>query len=257
MSIKFDNELNSRMRNIVRNYNKRRLRLEKSGYTHVPPPALVSELKSRYNNRSELNKELNRLSNLSKENVLRKVENSGGVKAVEWEMKYLKNNLNSAKEYFEREYNRVSKRIGKFPGERTYLDAISSKINLLNLDTSYMTQHQFRSAMSAVNEFAKAPTNLKSRYRGFLSEAEWVMDRVGISEKEKDKFFNKFSKLTPTQFLYAYDNNPIIARIYNIYFKADGGEATMTTDSEDARKQIESLFEQADDIVNDAIKNMD
>ena len=185
------------------------------------------------------------------------MENNGGVKAIDWEMKYLKNNLNSAKAYFEREYDRVSKRIGRFPGERAYLDTISAKINLLNLDTTYMNQNQFRSAMSAVNEFAKAPTNLKSRYRGFLSEVEWVMDRVGISDKDKEKFFNKFSKLSPTQFLYAYDNNPLIARIYNLYFKTEGGEAIMTTTTDDAEKQIESLFEQVDDIVNDAIKNVD
>lgn len=258
MAIRYNSELNNEMRRIVRNYNKRRYRMLKAGFKSIPPAAKVSELRRRYTVRTDLVKELNRLQNLRRGDILKKVETSGGIKAVSWEYSYLKDNARAAKDYFQREYERISKRVGKFPGERTYLDTVRAKIDLLDMNIKYMTQSQFRSAVTAVNEFAAAPTMRRQQYRGFLSEVDWVMEKLGYTERQRNKFFNKFSKLTPSQFVYAFDNNDIIARIYNLYHKDYGdNEAWLTTSDEDARDLVDELMEQADEIVKDAQLNMD
>ena len=181
MAIRYDKSYNAEIARTVKNFNQKRNRAIKRGFKSVPSPIKVSDLKARYTTRDELNKQLTQLRKFSsKEDLLKKVENQGGASAIEWEFGYLKSNLKSAKDYFEGEYKRVSKRVGKFPGERMYLDTIASKIKLLDFNIDYMTQSQFRSAKSTISEFFNAPANRKAQYRGFLSEVEWVMEKTGI-----------------------------------------------------------------------------
>lgn len=257
MSIKFDAELNAEIRDTVRNYNKRRLRLEKAGYKNVPEPILVSELKATYTKRSDLTRELERLRNIKRTDLTEKIENQGGVKAVKWEYDYLKANAKAAQEYFKREYERVSKRVGTFPGEQTYLNNIGVKIDVLSTSISYMNKSEFNAAVAYVTEFANYAGRRKAAYRGYLREVEWVMDLLGYPETEKKKFFNKFGKLTPSQFLYMFDNNSIIDRIYNLYHKDYGGEAFLTDSEDNARELIDELMGQADEMIQDAKENMD
>lgn len=258
MAIRFDREFNNQLRRDVRNYNKRRDLLEKLGYKNLPKHQYVSELKNRYRVRGDLVREMERLRNFSRGDLQKQVETEGGVKAVSWQFDYVKDNRRSAKEFYEREYERVSKRIGRFPGERTYLDTISAKINLLSKDIRYMNQSEFRSAVTSINEFAMTPTRRREHYREFLNEVDWVMEKTGYTKEERDKFFRKFNKLTTTQFLYAYDNNDIIAKIYNLYHKDYGEEdGHLTTSEEDAKSAIEELIDQADEIILDAQLNSD
>ena len=256
MSIKFNAEYNKYIQKVVRNYNKRQKRMEEAGFKYIPDKVKIKELKKHYNSRTELNKELNRLKKLKMINVQNKRVTNSGLNVFKWQYNYLKTNIDEAKNYFNEEYERVSKRGAKFPGERLYLDAIKSKINLLEQDINYLTQSQFRSVMSAVNEFYNAPRNREAQYRGFLSEVEWVMEKTGIPEEKRDKFFKKFSKLTPSQFLYAYDNNSIIDRVYNLYVR-QGENEPFLSDPKDAKKVIEELMKEADDIVKDAQLNVD
>lgn len=258
MAIDSDRELSARLRREVRNFNKKVDRLERAGLRNIPQRQYVSELKKRYKVKNDLVREIERLKNFTREDIEKKVETAGGIKAVKWQFDYVKNNRKAAKEYYQKEYERVSKRLNKFPGERTYLDTISAKINLLNKDMRYMSQSEFRSAVTATDAFASLPSRTKQQYRGFLSEVEWAMKKIGYSEEKRDKFFKKFEKLTPSQFLYAYDNNQLIARIYALYHKDYGeDEAHLTLTEEDAEELIDELVEQVDVIVKDAQLNAD
>ena len=257
MAIRYDDNLNAELRKVVRNFNKRVVRAEKRGFRNLPQLEKVSELKSRYNTRGDLVREIERLKNFKRGDILTRVENQGGAKAVKWQLDFVKANTKNAKAYFEREYERVSKRLAKFPGERMYLDTLASKINLLEQNTNYLTQSQFRSVMSAVKEFYNLPSNREAQYRGFLSEVEWVMEKIGVSQERRDAFFKKFGKLTPSQFQYAYDNNDIIGRIYSLYSKDSDGETYLSDSEENAEDLIDTLMEEADDIVNEATVNAD
>lgn len=256
MAIRYDAALNADLRNAVRNFNKKVVRAEKRGFRNLPDLVKVSELKSRYKNRSALVREINRLKNFNRGDILTQVENKGGAKAVSWQFGFVRSNIKDARAYFQREYNRVSKRAARFPGERLYLDNIAAKIELLDMNITYMSQSQFRSTMATVREFYNAPANRMAQYRGFLSEVEWVMEKTGISEKQRDQFFKKFGRLTPSQFLYAYDNNDIINKIYSLYHKTSDGEAYLT-DEDDAEELINELLEETDEIVADAKLNAD
>lgn len=254
--MKISKNLNNKLRNEVRNYNKRLTRMEASGFKNLPSHLKVSDIKSRYSSPSDLLKEINRISRFNKSELVKKSVGKDA-KILSWELDLLKTNVKSAKEFFTQEYERVNKRIGKFPGERTYLDTISAKINLLSKDVTEMNQSELRSATAAVTEYTQNPAKLKTAYRGFLNEVEWVMDKLGYTDDQKDKFFKKFDSLTPSQFLYAYDNNDIIARVYSLYHKDNEDiNARLTVEEEDAENIINSLLEQVDIIVKDAQTNM-
>lgn len=258
MAINYTPDYNAKLRREVQNFNKKRNRAIKRGFTNVPPLQKVSDLKARYTNRNELDRELKRLQSFTQKDLTNKIENRGGAKAIAWDYQNLKTNAKAAKGYFEREYERVSKRTGRFPGERLYLDNIKAKMDLLDLNLAYMTQSQFNSAKAAINEFSKSIAQKNAEYRGFLSEVDWVMETLNIPNDQRDAFFKKFQGLTANQFLYAYDNNDIIGRVYQLYLKPkDGGEATLNTSEEDAEDLIGTLMEEADDIVEDAKKNAD
>lgn len=252
MAIRYSKELNARLRREVDNYNKKRKRAIQRGFRQLPPAMKVSELKARYTVKSDLDREINRLRKFNITDALEKVETQGGVDSTSWELKYLKGNVANARDYFEREYQRVSKRVSKFPGEAERLNNIKAKIDILDIDLSYMNQDQFRSAKRAIFEYVEAPAKRKAGYRGFLTEVDLVMQRLGYSSDEIDSVLDKFNELKPEQFLYAYDHFDIISRIYELADSPIYGGLKMNTTDEDAENLVDTLKDEVDGIIKDA-----
>ena len=257
MAIRYSKELNAKLRREVDNFNKKRKRAIQRGFRQLPPAMKVSELKARYTVKSDLDREINRLRKFNITDALERVETQGGIDSTAWELKYLKGNVRNARDYFERERKRVSERVAKFPGEAERLNNIRAKIDILDIDLSYMDQEQFRSAKRAIFEYVEAPAKRRAGYRGFLSEVELVMQRLGYSQDDIGGVLDKFNKLTPDQVLYAYDHFDIISRIYEIADSPIYGLLKMNTTDEDARDLIETLKEEIDGIITDAKNNVD
>lgn len=257
MAIRYNKALNARLRREVDNYNKKRKRAIQRGFRQLPPAMKVSELKARYTVKSDLDRELNRLRKFNVTNALERVETQGGIDSTSWELKYLKGNVRNARDYFEREYKRVSKRVSKFPGEAERLNNIRAKIDILDIDLSYMNQEQFRSARRAIFEYVEAPAKRKAGYRGFLTEVDLVMQRLGYSQDEIDSVLDKFNVLSPDQFLYAYDHFDIISRIYELADSPIYGGLKLNTTDEDAENLVDTLMEQVDGVITDAKNNVD
>lgn len=253
MAIRYDTNYNAKINRVVKNFNQKRNRAIKRGFKNVPQPIKVSDLKARYTSRRELNKQLTQLAKFSRggDAVLRQVENEGGATAIKWEFDYLKSNVKAAKKFFANEYRTVAAKVGDFPGERTRLDTISKKLATLDLDLAYMNQQQFNSYRSAINEYINKPKNYAAGYRGFLAEVEGVMKLVGIEDSEIDKFFEKFKGLTPEQFHQLYENSELISRVYDIADSPEyDGTLKLNTTKAEAKNLINTLMEEADDLID-------
>lgn len=258
MAIRYTPEYNAEIRRRVHNFNQNRKRAELAGVpkNRLPNPVKVSELKANIKTKSELERVLNQLDKFSKKATNDRINIGEDFKTTKWNYDYLKINRNLAKEYFENEYKRVEKRVSQLPGERNYLDTISAKIELLSKDINTLEDREFRASLNAVNEFMRAPSQRKTQYRSFLSEVEEVMKTIGYNKSKRDEFFKKFEQLTPTQFLYAYDNSGLIARVYALYFERDdSGDVVINTTHESAEEILNELFEQIDFIIEDAKLN--
>lgn len=250
MTIRFSKDYNQNLRREVSNFNRRRDTAVKAGFKNVPDKAYVSELKRRYDKREDLNRELKRLREFNR-NSLREVELSGGVKAVRWNIDYIKNNLEQAKKYYEREEAILADRVGRFPSERGDLDIVIRNKEILNRNIMEISQDEFDDLKGSIDTFIRSRNKWGAGYRGFMAEVDDVMTKVNIPKEDRDAFFAKFNKLSHEEFFYMYEENDLIKRIYAL-IDSPKHKNELNTGVKDAKKYIKDLMEQADTLIEEA-----
>ena len=255
MAIKFDKAYNAEIRRVVRNFNQKRNRAIKRGYKYLPPKMTVSELKSRYTSRSQLNRDLNALKRFNREGdkALKVVETSGGAKAIKWEYDYLKRNLQYAKEFYDREIEDAARLdTPMMVAKSEYINNLKSKRDYLNLELSELSQSQFRTFRNTINEYLYANERNMNGYRNWMNEVELIMRNLGYDNKTINKFFEGFNELTPRQFLTMYRQSQLVSRIYELYIPTKDHSFKLSTTEEDAKDLINTFMVEKDEMIKKA-----
>lgn len=255
MAIKFDKAYNAEIRRVVRNFNQKRNRAIKRGYKYLPPKMTVSELKSRYTSRSQLNRDLNALKRFNREGdkALKVVETSGGAKAIKWEYDYLKKNLQYAKEFYDREIEDAARLdTPMMVAKSEYINNLKSKRDYLNLELAELSQSQFRTFRNTINEYLYANERNMSGYRNWMNEVELIMRNLGYDNKTINKFFEGFNELTPRQFLTMYRQSQLVSRIYELYIPTKDHSFRLSTTEEDAKDLINTFMVEKDEMIKKA-----
>lgn len=255
MAIKFDPAYNAEIRRVVKNFNQKRNRAIKRGYRYLPPTLTVSELKSRYTTRRQLNRDLNliRKFNTKGDDALRVVETSGGAKAIKWEYEYLKKNLQYAKEFYDREIRDAARLdTPMMVAKSEYINNLKSKRDYLNLELSELSQSQFRTFRNTINEYLYANERNLSGYRNWMNEVELIMRNLGYDNKTINKFFEGFNELTPRQFLNMYRQSALVSRIYELYIPTKDHSFKLSTTEEDAKDLINTFMIEKDEMIKKA-----
>lgn len=257
MAIRYTKDLNKEIRRDVRNFNQNRNRALKRGLKDVPPIARVSDLKARYTSRKELEKELSRLREFKSGDALKEVETSGGATAIQWELDYLKKLTNETKKFYDREILSIRRYLAKFPrqrdiGKEERLNELLDKRAFLDLDLMHLNQLDYKTYKATIYDYTQYHYRSSRSYRGFLSEVENVMTMVGIEKETINSFMKKFTVLTPEEFVYLYNNSDMIARIYELADSPTLGKLKLNTSSSDAKKKINTLLEEQDDLIKQA-----
>ena len=255
MAIKFDPAYNAEIRRVVRNFNQKRNRAIKRGYRYLPPKMTVSELKSRYTSRSQLNRDLNALKRFNREGdkALKVVETSGGAKAIKWEYDYLKRNLKYAKEFYDREIEDAARLdTPMMVAKSEYINNLKSKRDYLNLELTELSQSQFRTFRNTINEYLYANERNMSGYRNWMNEVELIMRNLGYDNKTINKFFEGFNELSPRQFLTMYRQSQLVSRIYELYIPTKDHSFRLSTTEEDAKDLINTFMVEKDEMIKKA-----
>lgn len=255
MAIKFDPAYNAEIRRVVKNFNQKRNRAIKRGYRYLPPTLTVSELKSRYTTRRQLNRDLNLIKkfNTKGDDALRVVETSGGAKAIKWEYEYLKKNLQYAKEFYDREIRDAARLdTPMMVSKSEYINNLKSKRDYLNLELSELSQSQFRTFRNTINEYLYANERNLSGYRNWMNEVELIMRNLGYDNKTINKFFEGFNELTPRQFLNMYRQSALVSRIYELYIPTKDHSFKLSTTEEDAKDLINTFMIEKDEMIKKA-----
>lgn len=255
MAIKFDKAYNAEIRRVVRNFNQKRNRAIKRGYKYLPPKMTVSELKSRYTSRSQLNRDLNALKRFNREGdkALKVVETSGGAKAIKWEYDYLKKNLQYAKEFYDREIEDAARLdTPMMVAKSEYINNLKSKRDYLNLELAELSQSQFRTFRNTINEYLYANERNMNGYRNWMNEVELIMRNLGYDNKTINKFFEGFNELTPRQFLTMYRQSQLVSRIYELYIPTKDHSFKLSTTEEDAKDLINTFMVEKDEMIKKA-----
>lgn len=255
MAIKFDPAYNAEIRRVVRNFNQKRNRAIKRGYKYLPPKMTVSELKSRYTSRSQLNRDLNALKRFNREGdkALKVVETSGGAKAIKWEYDYLKRNLKYAKDFYDREIEDAARLdTPMMVAKSEYINNLKSKRDYLNLELAELSQSQFRTFRNTINEYLYANERNMNGYRNWMNEVELIMRNLGYDNKTINKFFEGFNELTPRQFLTMYRQSQLVSRIYELYIPTKDHSFKLSTTEEDAKDLINTFMVEKDEMIKKA-----
>lgn len=254
MALTFDDEYNAKINRIVRNFNAKRNRAIKKGISNVPDAMTVSELKRRYDNRRQLNRELRLLSDFGKRDALKEVEVAGGAKAIKWEVDYIKANLKYAKDFFDREIEDA--RYLDTPLKVTqaeYLNNLRAKREFLDLELSELNQSEFNTFRKTINDYIFANERDVQSYRNFMNEIEIIMRNLGYDNNTIDKFFEGFETLSPRQFIRMYQQSSLISRIYELYLPTREDEGfRLSTSEEDARELIDTFMKEKDEMIRKA-----
>lgn len=250
MAIRFTKDIEAQVIRDVKLFNAKRSKAIKQGYKHVPPVLTVAELKSRYDTKGQLMGELEHIRSFSvSKDAMKEVELSGGAKAIQWEIDDLKRNLQYAKDWLGREFSTVRGLMYKMPGERTRLSNVIAKRAILEQDIEMLDQRSFDTYKGVIDDFYNAGVKRDAGYRGFLSEVELVMRRIGVDEKTIDEFFDTINTLTPNQFMLLYENEELIKKVYSLADSPTFGGFKLNTDEKDAKETIDTLLEYKDELV--------
>lgn len=257
MAIRFDKSYNSEIRKVVKNFNQKRNRAIKRGVKNLPPPLTVSELKSRYETRAALNKDLGLIRKFNTNEALKTVETSGGAKAIKWEYEYLKKNLNEAKSFYDREIKNASRldtplRVAK----KDYINNLKAKRDYLDLEYEQLNQSQFRTFRKTINSALNYNNITSANYRGWLKEVEIIMRQLGYGNKEIDRFFEGFDELSPQEFITAYRQSNLVSRIYELYVPRRDGSFQLSTDEDDAKDLINTFMIEKNDMIKKAKRSV-
>lgn len=249
MSIYYNKNLSDYLNKSVRNFNRRVASAKKAGVKNLPDKIFVRELKRRYDNRKDLLREINLINRFNRQTATDEIMIGSNV--TKWRREYVKNNLQAAKKYFDREIKIKQERSGRFPSERDLLDTLISNRDILNYDLNTITEGQFEDVEGAIKTFIRSRNKWAAGYRGFMSEVEEVMIRTGVSKEQRDEFFKKFQKLNHEEFFYLYEESKLIDRIY-LLIDSPKRENDMNAEVPDARGLVDDLMSSIDVMIDEA-----
>lgn len=255
MAIKFTPEYNKEIRNVVRNFNRKRNRAIQRGFRYLPEPLSTRELKSRYKTSRELRRELNYLKKFSasRDDALKIVETSGGAKAIKWEYEHLKRNLRYAKDFYDREISDAIKLdTPLLIAKSEYINNLKAKRDYLDLEMSELTPSQLRTFRKTINGYLYANERNLNSYRNWMGEVEVIMRNLGYDNKTINEFFKGFDQLTPRQFLKMYQQSALVSRIYELYIPTNDKSFKLSTTEEDAKDLINTFMIEKDELIRKA-----
>ena len=255
MAIRFTPEYNKEIRNVVRNFNRKRNRAIQRGFRHLPEPLSTRELKSRYTTSSELNRELRLLRKFGsmRNDALKIVETTGGAKAIKWEYEHLKRNLRYAKAFYDREISDAIKLdTPLLIAKSEYINNLKAKRDYLDLEMSELTPSQLRTFRKTINGYLYANERNLNSYRNWMGEVEVIMRNLGYDNKTINEFFKGFDQLTPRQFLKMYQQSALVSRIYELYIPTNDKSFKLSTTEEDAKDLINTFMIEKDELIRKA-----
>lgn len=245
MAIRYTPEYNKKIRDAVKHAKTVEKTLSRRGVKLGIAIPKVSELKSKYQTRRELNKELTLLNKLSssRDSVLKQIETSGGATAIKWEYDYLKQNAQNAIKYFEWEKQLELEKNPKYPHEMSRIYELEQNIDYLSREVDYMNQDQFKAYKGSIREYTQIISQMQRGYRGFLYQVETALRYTGFSEDQINDVFDELKKLNPSEFREWYKKSDLIKRIYELVPSPAYGENKLTTTPEDAEDLLTDFID--------------
>lgn len=257
MANRFDPDFNSEIRRIVKNFNQKRNRAIKRGFSYLPNKAYVSDIKANFSTKAEIRKYLKELEKFNKmgNSALDIITTDNGGRTSRYNLMFIKSNLKDTKAFFDRQIKEAEELFYEDQysiARRDYLFNLQAKRKYLDMEIMQLDQSGLRTFDRYTKQALSYNKSNITAYKGFLSGVEDVMRRLGFDEKAISQFYGKMGNITPAQFIKMYRKSDLIARIYEMLPSPEHGRNTINTDDETAKKYIDNFMKEFEKMVEDA-----
>lgn len=245
MSIKYTPEFNRKIRQILKNYNRKVARLESKSPAskRIPPHITARSLKSTYTSRTDLERKLKLLESFSQEKMQKTTMiSSDNVRTNQYEYESFKLNQKVAKQRIQRLLNinrKKDKAEGRLlPSQRTR----SLHAQLKTIEKASKPNFSYQSYLASRNiadRYSDRREESDKRFYENFFDMLWA-DQI-YAEIDPDliqDIHDQIEQLTPEQLLEMYNNEPDISRLVEDYHKYTDTQGYAITDEEVIRARI-------------------
>ena len=265
MAIRYDKKLNQEINKVIRNYNQKIRRLEKSydSYLYQLPDTISKKsLKQNVYTRTELRRKLNELKRFSKRGAEYSMQLEGGYILSKYEFENLKRERTRVKRNISREITRLEKEkplvFGKEQsrtfaqmGDTYYLN-LKAKREKLEKNIQKLKYEEFKKYKEFVYKVGRSQEYQTSLFRD--NYKKMLTDLAYYTGYDKDKLKtleSKINKLNNRQFYKLFQTEKSIKSITEYYPLVTGSVKGFNPDNikEDVASLYDNLIENIDDII--------
>lgn len=240
MAIRFSDDYNRKIYNVVRNFNRKIKRLEAQGVKKLPEPISTRELKTNYQSRQQLNKQLKLYSEFGKRDATSVVETSGGAKAIKWEMDYLSSNISDTVNFLKREIEKSQKSDSEYRVLRKdYQNNLQYKIDLIERGFNLSSPRTYASQKEVVTGYLKRVERMKRGKDNWLDIANKAAKKAELKPELIKRINDKMATLDEQEFTDLFHEHGVIKRVYEFRYEED--DSTDPKDVEDILEEIVKL----------------
>lgn len=259
MAMRFDPDFNAEIRRIVKNFNQKRNRAYRRGFSYLPNKAYVSEIKTNFDTRADIRKYLRELEKFNKmgDAAFDVITTDNGGRISRYNLRFIKDNLKDTKAFFDRQIEEAEQLFYEDQysiARRDYLFNLQQKRKYLDLDIMNLDQSGIRSFDRYTKQALNYSKSNITAYKGFLSGVEEVMRNLGYDEKTISLMYDKVSNLSPAQFVKMYRQSDLVARIYEMLPSPEHGKDKINTDDDTAKKYINKFINEFEEMVRKSTK---
>ena len=254
MANRFDPDFNAEIRRDVKNFNQKRNRAYRRGFSYLPNKVYVSDIKANFTTKAEIRRYLRELKkfNAMGDRAFDVSTTSQGGKISRYNLMFIKDNLKDTKAFFDRQIAEAEELFYEDQysiARRDYLFNLQAKRKYLDLEIMQLNQSGLKTFDKYTKQALSYNKNNITAYKGFLSGVEDVMKRLGYDEKTIAALYEKMGNISPAQFIKMYRQSDLIARIYDIIPSPEHGKNIITTGDDQAKKYIDKFMNEFEEMV--------
>lgn len=265
MAVKYTTSLNSELRRVIRNYNNKIYRLEKSERDLIlPEKANIKAIKERITNKWELNRELANLEAFTKRGAEETITTKGGASLSKYEYQRLQREQRRLVQRLTREIERYGnikpREFGKVQSA-TYAQMGDEKVSNLKAKRKAIARRKLRAISN--EELKSLKTLINKANANYRKDKNVFYDNyldgtllnlgyyVGYDKEKLDYIKNKLNELTPEQFLKAFNTEVSLKDIQDRYVLSHEEGITPEILESDVQPVLDALYDNIDSIIAD------
>ena len=270
MAIRYDKKLNQEINKVVKNFNQKIARLEKTEKDLILPEKITKkELKENYYTRTDLRRKLRELKRYSSRGIEETITTSGGVTVSKYELKNLQIESRRIKANLTREIKRLEvttpKVFGKEQattfsqmGDQYFLNLQArrkalEKGKITNLSKEQL--QQYNKLLQKTRRNKEYYNNVfKENYQNMLTDLGYF---YGYDNQKLNELKEKINKLESDKFLKLFREEKSIQAILDYYpnIKVKAGKNAINPD--DIKEDVTVLYDALIDNIDNILKDYD